>query len=194
MFIQELDDVYSIDFNGLPKSSGGKSYGDIFKDAEKEYSEYNFEKANVDKLFNEFDNCLYFDISTNHYRDIAKISLQDSAFSMVLYDNQWDERNIAFAGNGSLIYSDDRSGIFNLYLIDDENEKQGYATNVFGGAFMPHINKKGEVLYSLYDNGGYKIAIIDSLQLIDEALVGYSKTYYQKNENLSDPIVTADTT
>ena len=29
-----------------------------FKDAEKEYSEYNFEKANVDKLFNEFDNCV----------------------------------------------------------------------------------------------------------------------------------------
>ena len=54
MFIQELDEVYSIDFNGLPKSSGGKSYGDIFKDG-KEYSEYNFEKANVDKLFNEFD-------------------------------------------------------------------------------------------------------------------------------------------
>ena len=58
MFIQELDDVYSIDFNGLSKSSGGKSYGDIFKGAEKEYSEYNFEKANVDKLFNEFDNCV----------------------------------------------------------------------------------------------------------------------------------------
>ena len=144
--------------------------------------------------FNEFDNCLYFDISTNHYRDIAKISLQDSAFSMVLNDNQWDERNIAFAGNGSLIYSDDRSGIFNLYLIDDKNEKQGYATNVTGGAFMPNINDSGKVLYSLYDNGGYKIAIIDSLQLIDETLVGYSKTHYQKNENLSDPILMPDTT
>ena len=144
--------------------------------------------------FNEFDNCLYFDISTNHYRDIAKISLQDSTFSMVLNNNLWDERNIAFAGNGSLIYSDDRSGIFNLYLVDDKNEKQGYATNVFGGAFMPNINKSGKVLYSLYDNGGYKIAIIDSLQLIDETLVGYSKTHYQKNENLSDPILMPDTT
>ena len=40
---------------------------------------------------------------------------------------------------------------------------------------MPNINKSGKVLYSLYDNGGYKIAIIDSLQLIDETLVGYSK-------------------
>ena len=58
MFIQELDDVYSIDFNGLPKSSGGKSYGDIFHQSEKEFSIYNFEKANVDKLFNEFDNCV----------------------------------------------------------------------------------------------------------------------------------------
>ena len=113
---------------------------------------------------------------------------------MVLNNNLWDERNIAFSENGSLIYSDDRSGIFNLYLVDDKNEKQGYATNVFGGAFMPNINKSGKVLYSLYDNGGYKIAIIDSLQLIDETLVGYSKTHYQKNGNLSDPILMPDTT
>ena len=144
--------------------------------------------------FNEFDNSLYFDISTNHYRDIAKISLKDTTFSMVLNSNQWDERNIAFAGNGSFIYSDDRSGIFNLYLIDDKNQKRGYITNVFGGAFMPHINKNGKVLYSLYDNGGYKIAIIDSLQFIDEPLVGYSDKYYQKNANLNDPIVMLDTT
>ena len=77
---------------------------------------YDLKRDSIDKItdlekrpmlsslkFNEFDNCLYFDISTNHYRDIAKISLQDSRFSMVLNDNLWDERNIAFAGNGSLI-------------------------------------------------------------------------------------------
>ena len=58
MFIQELDDVYSIEFGGKTTTQVGQTYGNLFKDAEKEYSEYNFERANVDKLFKEFDNCV----------------------------------------------------------------------------------------------------------------------------------------
>ena len=116
--------------------------------------------------YNELDHSLYFDISTHHYRDIATISLSDTSYRMVLNNIMWDERNITFMKDGSFIYSDDRSGIFNLFWIDSKNKKQGYVTNVYGGAFMPNINKNGNVLYSIYDNGGYKIAIIDSLKFI----------------------------
>ena len=59
MFIQEIEDVYLIDFDGIPKSRGGKNYGDIFKDAEREYSEYNFERADVKVLFEEFENYVH---------------------------------------------------------------------------------------------------------------------------------------
>ena len=144
--------------------------------------------------YNYFDNSLYFDISFHHYRDIAKISLDDSTYKMVLNNDLWDERNIAFSKDGGLIYADDKSGIFNLYMIDEKNGVQGYITNVFGGSFMPNINSDGRVLYSLYKDGGYKIAVIDTLKIIDDDLVGYSKTYYKKNENLSKPITFLDTT
>ena len=144
--------------------------------------------------YNYFDNSLYFDISFHHYRDIAKISLDDSTYKMVLNNDLWDERNIAFSKDGGLIYADDKSGIFNLYMIDEKNGVQGYITNVFGGSFMPNINSDGRVLYSLYKDGGYKIAVIDTVKIIDDDLVGYSKTYYKKNENLSKPITFLDTT
>ena len=144
--------------------------------------------------YNYFDNSLYFDISFHHYRDIAKISLDDSTYKMVLNNDLWDERNIAFSKDGGLIYADDKSGIFNLYMIDEKNGVQGYITNVFGGSFMPNINSDGRVLYSLYKDGGYKIAVIDTVKFIDDDLVGYSKTYYKKNENLSKPITFLDTT
>ena len=144
--------------------------------------------------YNELDHSLYFDISTHHYRDIATISLSDTSYKMVLNSSMWDERNIAFMDSGSFLYSDDRSGIFNLFWIDSKNKKQGYVTNVYGGAFMPNINKYGKVLYSIYDNGSYKIALIDSLEFIEESLVGYSPSYYLKNEDHDEPLTVLDTT
>jgi len=143
--------------------------------------------------FNKYDNSLYFDISTHHYRDIGKISLNDTTFNMVLSNDLWDERNITFSNNGSVIYADDKSGIFNLYLIDEKNKKQGYVTNVLGGAFMPNMNQNGRLIYSLYHDGAYKIALIDTLAIIEDDLVGYANNYYQKNANLTAPITKLDT-
>ena len=85
-----------------------------------------------------------------------------------------------------MVYSDDRSGIFNIYYID--SQVQGYLTNVVGGAFMPDIHESGKIAYSLYEKGGYKIAVLDSIDLIDDTKVGYSPTYFNKNSSLSAPI------
>jgi hypothetical protein len=83
----------------------------------------------------------------------------------------WDERQSDFLGS-EMVYSDDRSGIFNIYFIGEKN--QGYLTNVLGGAFMPDIHESGKIAYSLYQNGKYNIAILDSIKLIDDSDVGYS--------------------
>ena len=47
----------SIDFNGFQTNNNRRTYGDIFKKSEIEYSFYNFKKASIDKLFEEFENC-----------------------------------------------------------------------------------------------------------------------------------------
>ena len=50
MYIQGVENVYELDFNG-----GGVSYGDVFHRAEQEYSAYNFEYADTKKLFKLFE-------------------------------------------------------------------------------------------------------------------------------------------
>jgi glycyl-tRNA synthetase alpha chain len=49
MYVQGVENVYELDFNGH-----GMSYGDVYLQAEKEYSAYNFEVANTDLLFQHF--------------------------------------------------------------------------------------------------------------------------------------------
>ena len=49
MYIQGVEDVYNLKYNNT-----GVSYGDIFLQAEKEFSSYNFDYANTEKLFNHF--------------------------------------------------------------------------------------------------------------------------------------------
>ena len=97
----------------------------------------------------------------------------------------WDERQSDFI-KSNMVYSDDRSGVFNLYFIGENN--QGYVTNVLGGAFMPDMHENGKIVYSLYQNGKYNLAILDSLNIINDSDIGYSQSYYQRNKNLTDAI------
>ncbi|MEX6724115.1 glycine--tRNA ligase subunit alpha [Parapedomonas caeni] len=54
MYIQGVDNVYDLDFNGLKGSPGGVTYGDVFKQNEVQFSAFNFEHANTDILFRQF--------------------------------------------------------------------------------------------------------------------------------------------
>ncbi|RMB11869.1 glycine--tRNA ligase subunit alpha [Eilatimonas milleporae] len=49
MFVQGVDNVYDLDFNGA-----GTSYGDVFLENERQQSAYNFEHAATDALFEAF--------------------------------------------------------------------------------------------------------------------------------------------
>ncbi len=49
MYIQGVDNVYDLDFNGA-----GVTYGDVFLENEKQMSKWNFEVADTDSLFDQF--------------------------------------------------------------------------------------------------------------------------------------------
>jgi len=137
---------------------------------------------------------LIFDMTTNHYKDIGALSLSDTSFKMIMNNPLWDERNMTITDDGTLIYADDRSGIYNLYMIDSKDTLQGYVTNVTGGAFMPDIAQDGRILFSSYNEGRYTIALLDSFDYIDQSVVGYSPTYFLKNKKNAPPIVDYDQT
>lgn len=143
--------------------------------------------------YDEMNERLIFNRTQHHYRNTYYLSLSDSSAGEILSDPLWDERD-AVNNHNKLIYSDDRSGIFNLFMIDDVTSEQSYITNVTGGAFMADVNNHGNITYSLYDNGVYKIAVIDTINTIKEEIVGYSPMYFLKNENLSEVMNGKNTT
>lgn len=49
MYVQGIENVYDLDFNGC-----GVRYGDVFLRAEREFSAYNFEHANTERLLQHF--------------------------------------------------------------------------------------------------------------------------------------------
>jgi len=127
---------------------------------------------------------LIFNRTQHHFRDTYYLSTADSSIGVILSNPLWDARDAVYHNN-KLLYSDDRSGIFNLFMIDENSKEQAYVTNVTGGAFMADMDDNGAIVYSLYQNGKYNIAIIDSLTMIDEDVVGYSPKYFMRNDGLS---------
>jgi glycyl-tRNA synthetase alpha chain len=53
MYVQGVENVFDLNFNGRD-GAARVSYGDIFLQAEREYSRYNFEAADTDMLFRHF--------------------------------------------------------------------------------------------------------------------------------------------
>ncbi len=134
-------------------------------------------------------NKLYFDYTKHHFRDIYSYDFAKKKIEAILEEESFDERNIAIGEAGIQVYSQDRSGIFNLYMINDFDSTRGYITNVMGGAFMPDISPNGKILFSLYDQGAYRIALLEEVNYIANDYVGYGENYHLANAEMKPPII-----
>ena len=54
MFVQGVDNIFALDWNGLAPGAGGMTYADVYLQAEREFSAYNFEIADTAILFRHF--------------------------------------------------------------------------------------------------------------------------------------------
>jgi glycyl-tRNA synthetase alpha chain len=54
MYVQGVENVFDLDWDGVPEEKGGKTYGDIFLEAEREFSAFNFDHANTELLSRQF--------------------------------------------------------------------------------------------------------------------------------------------
>ena len=130
------------------------------------------------------NNKIIFTAINNQTRDIYSIDLNDNSISVEV-NTAWDTRSPATNGD-RVVYTSDENGIFNLCLSDISDFGCSYITNVLGGAFMPTISNNGKILYSLYSKGKYQIALIDTVEILNED-IGYKK-YDQYNMPVSELI------
>ena len=53
---------------------------------------------------------------------------------------------------------------------------------------MPDISEDGKIIFSLYQDGGYKISVLEQAIYINDDFVGYDKNYFLNNEGMTPPI------
>lgn len=100
-----------------------------------------------------------FGYSHGHRQSVATIGEDGSGFRVVVAAD--DSRNPFFTPDGKyLLFSSDRSGIFNLYSLDLESQTIIQLTDILGGAFFPVANRGGEIAYVSYESTGFKIACL----------------------------------
>lgn len=107
---------------------------------------------------------IVFDYTDGSNRDIAIYDLKTGVV-VDLMTEVWDERNPTFRDDYEILYSDDRTGVFNVYSFDLHTNENYRLTNVHGGAFQPEWHND-HLYYSLYDSLGFNIAVLDESELM----------------------------
>ncbi len=106
------------------------------------------------------DRRIIFDTATDYGRDIGMYDFSRDTFSILIAGKE-ELRYPVFHPSGSSIYfASSETGIYNLYRQDLDTNEKILLTNVTGGAMMPDINTRNEIIYACYDSIGYKIYTI----------------------------------
>ena len=122
-----------------------------------------FQIFNVDWI----DSEIIFDAVASHGRDIYKISL--SGRVNIIQKDYYDERDPYFSKDlNHIVWSEDRGAVFNLYGQNLNNDELYQITDVAGGVFYPSISSDGKLAFSLFEEGCFKLAIIDSFIDIEQ--------------------------
>ena len=116
---------------------------------------------------------IVFSLTKGEGRQIGLITADGKTLKVLLADGN-DVRDPVFAPNGKeILFSWDRSGIFNIYSIDISSKEKKQLTNVVGGAFMPSVNKDGQLLYNDFNSQGYKIALMEKPVPVEQQQAEY---------------------
>ncbi len=95
-------------------------------------------------------------IFRNFQQDIWIVDAETGAAEPIMYD-RWEDQDPYWAKDGSIYFSSDPNGIFNVYRYDPSTKKVAQVTNVIGGAEAPSLTPDGNLLYSYYTAHGWKV-------------------------------------
>lgn len=146
-------------------SSNGKNIKNIttFKNGEQVYN----------PKFSHDGKKIIFDYSYEDSRKLAEIDIQSGEMNFLLEEKGNDFRNPVYSKDGKKIfYASNKTGIFNIYVMDCQTKASKQITNVLGGAFMPSVDEKGNLTYATYKSTGYKIALLKNYKEYDPSELG----------------------
>lgn len=123
------------------------------------------------------DTSIIFDTATDYGRDIARYSFADSSFNIILSGKEEQRYPVYHPLENAVVYTSGVTGIYNIYKTNLDTRETVLLTNVTGGAMMPQINRKNQLVYSCYDSLGFHIYTLDTLKTLNPAWAVYEKDY-----------------
>ncbi len=99
---------------------------------------------------------LVFYVYRNDQQDIWEMNADGTDLHPLTWDKAEDKDAIYTADGKGVLFSSDRSGIFNVYRIDLATRAVTQVTNVVGGAFWPAETKGGNLLYTGFNAYGFQ--------------------------------------
>lgn len=119
---------------------------------------------------------IYDVLVEDHGRDVASIDTTGNNFQWII-KTEHDDRDPFCAPDGKLYFSSDETGIFNIYQMDMQTKQTRQITNVPGGAFMPAINESGQMVFTVFEAEGYRIARKDTISFFNKTFSAYQSPY-----------------
>ncbi len=100
-------------------------------------------------------------------QDIYQLELGSGKIRPIV-NGAHDSRDAVWSTDSQSIYfSWDRTGIFNIYELNLESGRVQQLTNVTGGAFMPARSKSGQLAFTNFTSGGFKISRIENPEPVE---------------------------
>ncbi len=111
MYVQGVENVYDLNFNGL-EGADKITYGDVFLQAEQEYSRHNFEHADTDLLF-------------QHFKDA-----EAECKSLLAKGDKGDRHELALPAYDQCIKASHRFNLLDARGVISVTERQSYILRV----------------------------------------------------------------
>lgn len=93
----------------------------------------------------------------NFQQDLYVMDSADGGNVQALTWDRWEDQDPYWAADGTIYFSSDRTGIFNIYRMDPVAKTVTQVTNVIGGAEAPAVTPAGNLVYSAYTAHGWKV-------------------------------------
>ncbi len=129
---------------------------------------------------------LVFDLYRNHQQDVWMMNADGTDLHPLTWDRA-EDRDGRFTPDGKhIIYSSDRTGIFNAYMMDLETREVKQLTNVIGGVYTPFLTRDGDLLYSYFRSYGLRIHGLKKEDFYNKVVdAGYEVTPEEVARNLA---------
>lgn len=97
-------------------------------------------------------------------RDLWTVSVEEGSKPRQLTDDFALDLDPVYESPSSILFSSDRTGIFNIYRLNLENSEVEKLTNVVNGVMQPLRDESGRLWVTHYTSEGYDLGMIDEVR------------------------------